>query len=96
MSFELEQAKLDLETLKTELQNYLFQTYKKQTTEADRIYIYLSDAVDKIIKRQPYTLKWGPGGTPLWHTTILNFIYRWVNLEIKISELLTETLIDAD
>lgn len=100
MSYELEQAKEHLQQTKTELREYLLTTFRNcrenPEQEASNVFQNLAGIVDRIIKRQAFALKWGSGGTAEWHRTILQLLTRWVSLEIEISALLNQALIDTE
>lgn len=99
INYELERLRCDLDSLKDDLRNYLIATYKNENADslvkAKGTFLYLSGVVDKIIKRQAYSLKWGPKGTAQWHATILDYISKWVFLELEVSKLLSQ-MIEAE
>jgi len=100
MNYELEQARDQLEQTKTELHEYLLTTFRNcrenPEQEASDVFRNLGEIVDRIVKRQAFALKWGAGGTAEWHRNILRLMTRWIGLEMEISALLNQALIDTE
>lgn len=88
--YDLVRAQCDLDTVKNDLRSYLEATYRKEgvdsTEKVADVFKYIKETVDKVIKRQSYSLKWGPNGTPQWHASILNYVSKWISLELEVSK----------
>ena len=97
-NYDLNQAREELDNIKLSLKEYLLKTFKDNREnpeqEADSVFRNLSQIITNIVKRKAYSLKWGPSGTAEWHLAILNYLTKWLTLEIRISKLLNDALID--
>jgi hypothetical protein len=95
-SYEYGQASYDLEEIKDKLLAYLKNCSYPETqdaeTEAKATFNYLEGTVDKIIKRSPVNIRFGSGGSPLWHSTVLYYLSKWVAAEIKMGKIIASEL----
>jgi methionine synthase I (cobalamin-dependent) len=95
-SYEYGQASYDLEEIKEKLLAYLkncsYPDTQNAEVEAKATFKYLESTVDKIIKRNSVNIRFGSGGSPLWHSTVLHYLSKWVAAEIKMGKIIANEL----
>jgi hypothetical protein len=91
MSFEYDQAKIELEETKKKLIDYLRSTYVDKS-DADKTFKYLENIVTNIIKRHEYSINFGSGGNPIWHARILVLMSKWVEVENRLGKLISSKI----
>lgn len=88
---ELEQAKKNLEEIKTSLRNFLKRTYEDDVTAAST-FSYLSKAVSHAIKKEAIKIEFARGGDVSWYMNIFHYLSNWMEAEKKTSDLLNQQL----
>jgi hypothetical protein len=94
--YEYNQAQYDLEEVKENLLEYLSDCYYSDDSDpkgaAKRTYKYLESIVDNILKKKSYNLRFGDGGSPLWHVSVLKYLSEWIEAENKVCRMLGKQL----
>jgi hypothetical protein len=91
MREELDQAKKNLEDIKTSLRNFLRRTYEDDVT-AVSTFRYLSKTVGRAIKKESIKIEFAKGGDVSWYMTIFHYLSNWMEAEKKTSDLLNQQL----
>jgi len=94
--YEYGQADYNLDEIKEKLFAYLAKCHypedQNPETEAKKTFKYLENVVDKIIKRKNIQIQFRAGGSPLWHSTVMCYLSKWIAAELKVGKLLAEEL----
>lgn len=96
-NFELEQAKENLEITKTELHEFLMQSYSDNADPAKAtkdLIKYLDEIIEKIVKRQEINLEFTKGASPIWYAEMFKYLSNLIDQNMKICELLSKELLD--
>ena len=93
MRENLEEAKKNLEDIKTSLRNFLSRTYEDEET-ATNTYEYLSKIVRRTIKKESIKIEFSKGGDVSWYMNIFHYLANWLEAEKKTSDLLNQELED--
>ena len=95
-NYEYGQAAYDLDEIKEKLLTYLtkccYPEDQNPEIEAKKLFKYLESVVDTIIKRKNIHIRFSSGASPLWHSTIMYYLSKWVAAELKVGKLLAEEL----
>jgi len=94
-NYRYHQTKLDLDEVKQQLDDYLNLTYDTKE-EAQSTWEMLEDVVDRICKKQEYTIEFAAGGSPEWHIDILKLVSEWLELEKEIGIQLSQAFSEAE
>ena len=94
--YEFNQAEYNLEEVKESLHKYLNDCYyadeENPKEAAAKTFKYLENIVEDIIKKKPYSLRFGRGGSPLWHVSILKYLSEWIEAEYVVCKMLSKQL----
>ena len=93
--FEYNRADLTLEETKESLLEYLknCKYHDRDPEQAARdTFKYLESIVEKVIKRQDVKINFHSGGAPIWFSTVMYYMSKWIAAELKISKIITEEL----
>jgi phosphomannomutase len=98
-NFELEQARLDLDTTKESLRSFLVTSYtqskySKPEEVAAKTMKYLDSIIDKMIKKQAITVDFLHGASALWFSEVFKYFSTWIEQEVRVCSLLSAQIND--
>jgi len=93
MQEDLDEARKNLEEIKTSLRSFLLRTYNNAET-ANSTFEYLTKMIKCTIKKEAIKLEFSKGGDVSWYMSIFHYLSNWLEAEKKTSDLLNKGLAD--